>query len=277
MRPTREQVLQSVRAVLKPLAQPDGAALTDAQLVVAYGKGPRPALPYLTIHLLSANVPVGTDAAPPRAAARIVVNTEAAGYIYTLTLGELTISHTRLVADTNATVATALVAQANAASRYTYAAVLADTPTAFWLFDALGRVPHHAHGNALQVEADRETVYFPQGARSFTVELQGFGQTTEDWLTDIELGLSTPAALQAMTGQGLSLRTLSGTQPLPQLIDTSFEGRFVLELIGTYSAWSTPILATTLDTIEFEGTLQIEEADEAQPDDPLTLTFDMEL
>lgn len=277
MRPTREQLLQSVRALVKPLAVPGGSALTDAQIIVGHDKGPRPPQPYLMVTLLSASVPVGTDAAPTRAAARIVVNTEAAGYVYELTLGELTISHTRLVADTNATVAAALVAASNAASEYTYAAVLADDTTTFWLFDALGRVPHHAHGNALQVSADRETVYFPQGKRSLTVEIQGFGVTTEDWLSDVQLGLSTPAALQAMLNEGLTLRTLSGVAPLPTLIDTSFERRFTLELIGSYSAWGTPILATTVDTIEVEGGLQIEPTTDTQPSDPLSLNFDLEL
>ncbi len=277
MRPTREQILQSVRAIVKPLARPGGAALTDAQIIPANDKGPRPPQPYLTVTLLSASVPVGTDAAPPRAAARVTVNTKATGYVYQLTVGALTISHTRLLADTNATVAAALVAAANAASEYTYAAVLAADTTTFWLFDALARTLATAGDGGLTITAAAETVYFPNGPRSMTVELQGFGYTTEDWLNDVQLGLSSPSALQAMLDEGLTLRTLSGVAPLPTLLDTSFEGRFSLDLIGSYSAWSTPILATTVDTISFEGTLQTEPATDDEPADPLILNFDLEL
>lgn len=277
MRPTREQLLQAVRAIVKPLARPGSTALTDAQIIPANDKGPRPPQPYLTVTLLSASVPVGTDASPPRPATRVSVNTKTTGYVYSLTVGTLTISHTRLVADTNATVATALVAAANAASEYTYAAVLSADTTTLWLFDALGRTVATAGDGGLTVTAERETVYFPQGSRSMTVELQGFGYTTEDWLNDVQLGLSSPAALQAMTSEGLSLRTLSGVAPLPTLLDTSFEGRFSLDLIGSYSAWGTPILATTVDTITFEGTLQVEPATDDQPSGPLSLNFDLEL
>lgn len=277
MRPTRHALVQAVRSIVKPLAQPGGAALTNAQIILAHGKGPRPDLPYLTVHLLSAHVMLGTDAAPARAAARITVQTAATGYVYEIELGEITISHTRLLTDTNATVAAALVAAAEAASDHVYAAVLSGTPTAFWLFDALGRVPHHP-GPELQVSADRETVYFPSGLRRLSVELQGFGSSSADWLASVQMGLSTPAALEAMQDAGLFLDAgTEGISSVPTLLDTSLEERFTLDLTGHYAVYDRPTLTSALGTVEIEGTIQIEEAAEEAPADPLDFTFDLEL
>lgn len=277
VRPTRSEILQAIRALVKPLARPGGTTLANAEIIIAESKGPRPPMPYLAVKLLSFGVQVGTLATLTYGAARVTVTTQATGFVYSLTVGDLTISHTRLLADTNATVAAALVAAANAASPYTYAAVLTATPTAFWLYDSLKRTVTHA-GSSLTLELDAETVEMVSGARSYTAELQGFGQETEDWLSAIQMGLSSTAALDAMTAAGFSARAMAeGPTPLATLLDTSFEQRFALDIEGTYTARLTPTLGASVSTVRVATTLQIEEVAETAPADPITFTFDLEL
>lgn len=52
----RESILQGVRTWLKA-----AATLTDAQVIPADDVGPRPAMPYLTVKVLSADLQVGED------------------------------------------------------------------------------------------------------------------------------------------------------------------------------------------------------------------------
>jgi len=277
VRPTRSEILQAIRALVKPLARPGGATLANAEIIVAEAKGPRPPLPYLTVKLLSFGVQVGTLATLTYGAARVTVTTQATGFVYQLTVGALTISHTRLLADTNATVAAALAAAANAVSPYTYAAVLTGTPTAFWLYDSLKRTVAHV-GSSLTLEPDAETVEMVSGTRSYTAEIQGFGQETEDWLAAIQVGLSSTAALDAMTAAGFSARAMpEGPTPLAALLDTAFEQRFALDLEGTYTVRLTPTLSASVETVRVETTLQIEEANDTAPADPINFTFDLEL
>lgn len=277
VRPSREDMLQAIFNLLAPLARPGGSALSLDEMIPAEDKTERPPMPYLTVKLLSFGVQVGTLATLTYGAARVTVTTQATGFVYSLTVGDLTIRHTRLLADTNATVAAALVAAANAASPYTYAAVLTATPTAFWLYDSLKRTVAHA-GSSLTLELDAETVEMVSGARSYTAEIQGFGQETEDWLSAIQVGLSSTAALNAMTAAGFSARAMpEGPTPLAALLDTAFEQRFALDLEGTYTARLTPTLSASVSTVRVETTLQIEEATDTAPTDPITFTFDLEL
>lgn len=54
----RGDILQAVRGWLK-----DAASLTDAQVIPADDRGPRPALPYLTVKVTTADLQVGEDEA----------------------------------------------------------------------------------------------------------------------------------------------------------------------------------------------------------------------
>jgi hypothetical protein len=278
VRPTREDILQAVFALLAPLARPTGAALALDEMIPSEDKGERPPMPYLTVKILSFGVEVGTPAALSYGAARVTVTTQATGFVYSLTVGALTISHTRLVADTNATVAAALVAAAQTASPYLYASVLTSTPTAFWLYDSLDRTIAHT-GSSLTLELAAETVEMVSGARSYTAEVQGFGTETEDWLACVQMGLASRAALDAMNTAGFSARPSSvGVSSLATLLlDTSFEKRFVLELEGYYLARATPTLSAAVETLQVEAALQIEEVADTTPGDPLDFTFTLEL
>ncbi len=276
--PSREGILQAIRALLKPLARPGGTALSNAEIIPSEDKGPRPSMPYLTVKILSFGVEVGTPAALSYGAARVTVTTQATGFVYSLTVGALTISHTRLVADTNATVAAALVAAAQAASPYLYAAVLTGTPTAFWLYDSLDRTIAHT-GGSLTLELGAETVEMVSGARSYTAEVQGFGTETEDWLACIQMGLASQSAISAMTAAGFSARaSAAGVSSLATLLlDTAFEQRFVLEMEGYYIARARPTLSAAVETLQVEAALQIEEVADTAPNDPLDFTFTLEL
>lgn len=53
---TRETILQAVRSWFKT-----ALGITDSQIIPADDKGPRPALPYLTVKVITADIPVGTD------------------------------------------------------------------------------------------------------------------------------------------------------------------------------------------------------------------------
>lgn len=53
---TRETILQTVRAWFKT-----ALSLTDAQIIPADDKGPRPPLPYLTVKVTTADIAVGFD------------------------------------------------------------------------------------------------------------------------------------------------------------------------------------------------------------------------
>lgn len=57
-----ESVLQSMRTFLKTAATfPAGPVLTDEQVIVGDAKGPRPALPYMTVKLTIGDQHVGVD------------------------------------------------------------------------------------------------------------------------------------------------------------------------------------------------------------------------
>lgn len=56
MSTNRENILQAVREWFK-----SAIALTDAQIIPADDKGTRPPLPYLTVKVITADIPLGTD------------------------------------------------------------------------------------------------------------------------------------------------------------------------------------------------------------------------
>ena len=250
-----EQVLQSVRTWLK--ANGSAAGLTDAQVWTESSKGPRPPLPYLTVRLLAVDIPVGQDEAVIRLGDTFLVGSGATGSTYTLVIDGVTISYVRLVADTNVTVAAALVAAINAHASLTtvYAEVdaTAASPT-FWVAPSTGSMVTSTADSKLTRTEDDAVTEEVIGVRRATVSVQALGESAAKWLERAVWRLQLDDVLLDLEAEGLSIVASGGMTDLGKLLDTSIEARVLREFDVSYAIRTEPTLKIPLETVAITAT-----------------------
>jgi hypothetical protein len=242
-----EQILQAIRAWLMAVT-----ALTDAQVIPSDDKGPRPALPYVTVKVLAADIPIGRDAKRSIEVVVVTVTGGAEGTEYELEVNGETISHTRTADDTDATVATELAE----------------------LADEIDGVEAWAAGATVRLWAETLTVAetdpnltaetaaaeWVRGYRRATVSIQAFGDQAASWVEDAILALSTDAIQLELETLGVTIEA-EGSTDLSGLVDTSIEARVVRELDVTYDLRSTPVLVDEVATVATHLTFDRSEGD----------------
>ena len=252
-----EQVLQSVRDWL--IANGSAAGLTDAQVWVDSSKGPRPPLPYLSVRILAADIPVGEDEAAGRLGDTFVVGAGATGSTYALTVNGEAISYVRLSGDTNATIAAALVALINANANLldVYAEVddTAASPT-FWVAAVEGALVTSTADAKLTRTEDDAALEEQIGTRRASVSVQAFGETASGWLERCVRRLSLEEVLIDLEAAGLSIGVSGGMTDLGKLLDTSIEPRVLREFDVSYAIRTEPVLKVPLETVVTTATLR---------------------
>lgn len=252
-----EQVLQGVRTWLK--ANGSAAGLTDAQVWVDSSKGPRPALPYLTVKMTASDIPVGEDEVVSRIGDTFVVGTGATGSTYALVVNGEAVSYVRLSADTNATVAAALVALINADADLdaVYAEVdsSAASPT-FWVAAMAGALVTSTADAKLTRTEDGASLEEQIGTRRASVSVQALGESAAEWLERSVRRLSLDSVTIDLQTAGLSIRPLGGMTDLGKLLDTAIEARVLREFEVSYAIRTEPALMVPLETVITTATLR---------------------
>ena len=252
-----EQVLQGVRTWLK--ANGSAAGLTDAQVWVDSSKGPRPALPYLTVKMTASDIPVGEDEVVSRIGDTFVVGTGATGSTYALVVNGEAVSYVRLSADTNATVAAALVAVINADADLdaVYAEVdsSAASPT-FWVAAMAGALVTSTADAKLTRTEDGASLEEQIGTRRASVSVQALGESAAEWLERSVRRLSLDSVTIDLQTAGLSIRPLGGMTDLGKLLDTAIEARVLREFEVSYAIRTEPALMVPLETVITTATLR---------------------
>ena len=252
-----EQVLQGVRTWLK--ANGSAAGLTDAQVWVDSSKGPRPALPYLTVKMTASDIPVGEDEVVSRIGDTFVVGTGATGSTYALVVNGEAVSYVRLSADTNATVAAALVALINADADLdaVYAEVdsSAASPT-FWVAAMAGALVTSTADAKLTRTEDGASLEEQIGTRRASVSVQALGESAAEWLERCVRRLSLDSVTIDLQTAGLSIRPLGGMTDLGKLLDTAIEARVLREFEVSYAIRTEPALMVPLETVITTATLR---------------------
>lgn len=220
-----ETALQLVRACLR-----QAYGLTDAQVIVGNGRGPRPQPPYLTVRVNTQNVPVGEGVEVVQAPlVRATVTLDDPGTTYTLTVDGVPYATTSTDDDTAATVALALAA----AVRDAGAAVAATDGADVLLYGERGDLavtgdPNVAVSSDTSVEIYREGVYA-------TVTVQGFGDGADTWLEGLPGALARPDVTDIQDAYGMDLDVEGGLLNVAQLLDTAYEPRWARDLQAAYT------------------------------------------
>ncbi len=262
-----ERIIQAIRAWLKAAAARGG--LTDAQVVVADDKGPRPPKPYLTVNVTTLGSAIGVDERADRLADTIVIGNGAAGAVYAITVGGTAISYTRLADDTNSTVAAAIVDLINAVDHH-FAEASGATITAS---TAHGDLAISTADAKITLTADAVPVVTFLGQRRASVSVQGFGSETSEWLERAAMRLQIPSVQTALDAAGLSVLTRGGITDVARLLDTEIEPRFLREFEVFYALRTDPASVTPLEQVVTTVTLEDVEDDP----DPYTVTIEDDL
>ncbi len=242
---TSERILQAVRAWLKMAAH--RTPLTDEQVIVANDPGPRPDSAYLTVRVLAADVPSGTDHKLDLLADLVTVGTAVAGTTYTVTVNGTAYAHVRLAGDTNTTIAAALATLINA-DEDLYAVSSGANLTIGGAFAA----PTTSVGANLTLTADAVPAVVMIGHRSTTISIQGYGRETLAWLERAFQRLDAPEVRALNDAAGVTLKALGGMTDLAALLDTSFEHRYGRDVIATYKRHEDPSFATLAETVDVD-------------------------
>lgn len=269
-----EQVLQALRAWLR--ANGSAAGLTDAQVWVDSSKGPRPPLPYLSVRVLASDIPVGEDEVVSRIGDTFVVGNGATGATYSLTVNGEAVSYVRLSADTNATVAAALVAAINADADldavYAEVDTTAASPT-FWVAAMAGALVTSTADSKLTRTEDGAALEEQIGTRRATVSVQALGESATEWLERAVRRLSLDAVTIDLEVAGLSVRPVGGMTDLAKMLDTSIEPRVLREFEVSYAIRTEPVLKVPLETVITTATTRRSATDAS----PLTSTITVEV
>ena len=239
---TSERILQAVRAWLKLAAA--RTPLTDEQVIVANEPGPRPDSAYLTVKLLSSDIPSGTDHELNLLADVVTVGTAVAGTTYTVTVDGTAYAHVRLASDTNTTIAAALAVLINA-DEDLYAVSSGADLTIGGAYVA----PTTSVGANLTLVADAVPAIVMVGHRSTTLSVQGYGRASLAWLERAFQRLDAPEVRALNDAAGITLRALGGVNDLSSLLDTTIEGRYGRDVIATYKRHEDPSFATAAETV----------------------------
>ena len=270
--PTPEYVIQGCREWLKLAAA--STPLSDAQVIPADDKGPRPPLPYLTVKLTAADVPVGEDEPVQWLGDQLTVGTAATGTVYTVTVNDEVVTYTRLAGDTNTLVAAGLAAAINAAVDLVHAENVA---AVVWLAALTGELVTTESDANLTLAADSVAVAGILAQRSASLSVQSFDGATPltaaGWLERAALRLAMPDVIDLLDEAGLSVDANGGMTDLSSLLDTSIEGRRLREFAVSYAIRTEPALLTPLELVT--ATLTVEKYDGDA--DPYTVSIEAEV
>lgn len=230
----QEQILQALRAWL---AYCTGIALTS--IVPAGDKGPRPALPYLTVRVLVPDVPVGTG--------EVLYTTTTT----TLPAKWVTLTTYALDAYVRPTASGATPTLIYKATRAGVSAAGEPTwPTVEGGTVVDGTVTWTAEARVRQWEA-------VQGHRRATVQIDAWGHGAADFLAAAVLQIDLPAAQEILVPYLVHVaRALSSARDLTALRDTAFEVHAQQDLEVVYAlALHTSVRTGIAASVEWDVTL----------------------
>ena len=242
-----EIILQTVRTLAKSANN-----LTDAQVVVQQASPmPRPPLPYLAVLVDTmdeqrqvVDSPHGTYADA------ITVTGGTTGSTYQIDAAGETVVYTRLLADTNTTVATALAS----------------------LLTATGTIQSTAIGAILTLVAYRGTLatatsgtgtmsltarYAPAtvmtGLRNGTISLWGYGELSRPWLETLRSYLASPDAIPVLVDGGVTILPTGDTVVETVDLGTGYEDRYSSPLQISYTLQTVAQLAIYAEKVLVAG------------------------
>ena len=247
----RDTILQSCRTWIRTAAA--RTALADAQVILADVKGPRPALPYLTVKLVAVDLPVGVDELLPSLGATLTVTGGTTATVYTVTINGTVVTYTRAAGLSHAQAAAALATAIETAIAHCYTTV---TSAAIVIAMDRGSLTITEADTNLSLVIEDIPVVGVGGQRRATLEVQGFGAGADAWLERMAVQLPTPAIVALHTAAGLSVRALGGMSDLAAMIDTSIEPRFMREFEITYAIRTEPESQVPLALVEATVTLE---------------------
>lgn len=270
--PTPEYVIQACREWLKLAGAT--TALTDAQVIPADDKGPRPPLPYLTVKLTASDVAVGEDEPVTWLGDQLTVATAAAGTVYTVTVNDEVVTYTRLAGQSNTQVAAGLAAAINAAVDLVHAENVA---AVVWLAALTGELVTTEADANLTLAADSVAVAGLLAQRSASLSVQSFDGATPltaaAWLERAALRLAMPDVITLLDAAGLSVEANGGMTDLSSMVDTSIEGRRLREFDVSYAIRTEPVLLTPLEVVTAALTIEKYDGDP----DPYTVSLEVEV
>jgi len=240
-----EKLLQTCRTMIKATGIP--TPYTDAQVVVQQASPmPRPPLPYLAVIVDSYDETVqATDSQQFTWSDMLTITGGAEGDEYQILWGVSdSVSYTRLLADTDTDVATALCAAMIATGDFETeqagpvfaltALIDAGTVSVTGLID-------------LQTHALPATIQ--SGLRVSTLSLWGYGTDSRPWIERVRAWLASPAGLAAQSAGGVAVAPAGDVVQESVDLGTGYEDRYSCVLTLSYSLQSvaqTGLEATTI-------------------------------
>lgn len=220
-----DTALQLVRSCLK-----QAYGLTDSQVIKADVRGPRPNLPYLTVRVGSANVPIGEGMEIVQfPLSRATVALDDPGTLYMLTIDGDDYTYTSTDDDTADT-----IAQALALAVQTAGLTIATTDGAdVVIYDDNGTAVVTGDSN-ITVVTDTSVEVYREGVYS-TITVQGFGIGADAWLEGFSGALQRPDVSELQLAVGMDLEVSGGLLNVAALLDTAYEPRWARELQANYT------------------------------------------
>lgn len=248
---TEELILQGARAWLKATGSRGG--LTDAQVIPADDKGPRPSMPYLTLKLTASDIQVGEDELVNFLGDLLTITGGAEGDEYAITVNGEDLTYERLEADTDADVAEALAERIGAALDLVYAEAVGGT---LWIAALTGDLQVETADPKLELEAGGVVVQGIMAVRTANLSVQSFGVAAAAWVERAASRLSMEDGEAVVDEAGLSIVPNGGMLNVSAMLDTKIEGRTMREFTITYATRQDPLLLTPLESMSATITLE---------------------
>lgn len=105
-----------------------------------------------------------------------------------------------------------------------------------------------------------------RGSRRATVNIQAFGEDSEEWLTELCLSLQSPVTRKVLDTLDLSMARFGPTIDLSGILDTSIQKRFSQDFEVYYYLNSAGESLVAPDNIIFNETFQKKPISETDPD-----------
>lgn len=238
--------------------------LTDhARVRVADDRAPRPALPYLTVKVTAADIPVGETEVRGSLGRVVSVTGGASGDVYTVSVNGDPVTYTRGDTDTDADTAAGLAAAIVAADPTAYA----EATDADLVISAItGSLSVGVTDPNLSLSATTVPIERVVGDCFATVSVQGFGAGAEAWLVRAKRRLRSDSVIAQNDRDCVTIRADGAVSNLSEVLDTSIEPRFLLEVEVDYA------FAEFGETMIALGTVSISYTGERFGGDPDPLT-----
>lgn len=243
-----ESILQGVRSFFKNVL-----SLTDAQIIPANDKGPRPPLPYMTVRLDRADQPNAIDTQTTVEADVLTVTGGAVDDVYAVSVQGTEVQYTRLDGETDGEVATALLALILGVSGITGTV---NGPVIVLI--SLTREPLDTEvvSGDLSLEAGGVPAEAVEGLRTADVEIVGYGAMTDEWMTQAVSSLRLAIGIAACVNAGIAIRADGGSNNRSAMVDTQIEARWSRNLSVDYAIRGAAQPLTPLSTVLVSGVLE---------------------